>query len=221
MKLSTPLTTLPTLVSIQTALKTIDPVLHPNHHQLMKDLQVTPLTALWGDHTELPPATKEGLLWSATNAIKPKDNVTVKRHIKKSVAKGGRKKGSKGWSEVEVESLLLVIKDILPSGSKRWEKVALEHSYQFEDNNRDAKSCKRKFERLAFQTKPTGTTEIPRLVKMAKDIKEKISANEVMGLSAHNESSSDDETPDALAAANLRREDGEFCRPLTQRKRTN
>lgn len=146
---------------------------------------------------------------------------------KKKALVGGRKKGSKGWSQRETDMLLDIVKELLPTGSNHWEKVALQHSLECEDNLRDADACKRKFERLAFQDKLTGSTQIPRQVQRAKNIKETISAEEVIGLCAHNKefSSLDDsgstEPADALSAAKLRGEDGEIRRPVTKRARVN
>ena len=58
---------------------------------------------------------------------------------------------------------------------------------------REGDSCKRKFERLWTKDKPTGTTEIPIHIKRAKNIKEKIMAEECMGYSMHNDSEDDGE----------------------------
>ncbi len=53
---------------------------------------------------------------------------------------------------------------------------------------RDGDSCRQKFEKLANAPKPTGTSDIPLHVKRAKDIKEMISRDEVIGLSHSNDS---------------------------------
>ena len=71
--------------------------------------------------------------------------------------------------------MLDAIEDLLPCGSNKWKKVALDHYNNEWDTNRDSQMCKRKFDKLWSVIKPIGFTEIPRLVVRAKDIKEKIS----------------------------------------------
>ena len=95
-------------------------------------------------------------------------------------SKGGRKAGARNWTERETDTLLDIIQEILPTVSKQWEKVALklhEHGIQ----NRVALACVRRFNRLANIDKPTGSAEIPHLVRKAKDIKTEIDAAEVIG----------------------------------------
>ena len=98
----------------------------------------------------------------------------------------GRKKGARGWVKSEIDSLLDIIKSILPCGSKRWDLVSLE-LFDYGFKQRDGESCKRKFERLWTKERPTGTSEIPLHISCAKDPKEKIMSAECMGNSSLND----------------------------------
>ena len=95
---------------------------------------------------------------------------------------------------------------------------------------RIGESCKNKFEKLALLKKPTGTAEIPLNVLRAKEIKDKISSNEVIGYCEENESDFDgvcdaEDNLDSvtvcksLAAANLSDTSGEVKRPETNKQK--
>ena len=89
-----------------------------------------------------------------------------------------------------------------------WEKCALV-CLEFQPGwGRPGVACKCKFEKMAFATKPTGQTEIPLHIKRAKDVKEKIAQNEMIGCVQANSSISlmtddEDDTTEHLKYASL------------------
>lgn len=145
----------------------------------------------------------------------------------------GRKKGAKKWSEDEIKLMLDIVEDELPAGSDDWEYTAA-RMYKEGKFNRDGSAVKAKFETLAFKEKPTGSASIPRLIMRAKDIKDKIAQEEVIGSAGLNdtpqEKGSDDDTTDednegpsvALRATRLCDENGQIRRPpkpITKKKK--
>lgn len=139
--------------------------------------------------------------------------------------KKGRKAGAKNWTEFETDQLLDVVEQVLPTGSKQWEKVALFLLQQY-GKNRAALACSRRFNRLASVEKPTGCAEVPRLVQRAKDIKEAIDATEVIGFVRHNDSSDDTDDESIMSVGknlpgtNLVDKNGNMRRPETKKRRT-
>ena len=86
-----------------------------------------------------------------------------------------------------------------------WEKVALECLVQIKGWCRPGVACKAKFEKMAFALKPTGQTEIPLYTKRAKDVKDKIAQNEVIGyVHANDEPVSSELTDDVSDMDNLK-----------------
>ena len=86
--------------------------------------------------------------------------------------------------------------------------------------SRDANACKLKFDKLHTTPKPTGTLDIPRFVVMAKDIKEAISAEEVIGISVLNDDGKDSPI-DVINGTHLFDEEQRMKRPATKRTRSN
>ena len=85
-------------------------------------------------------------------------------------AKGkGRKSGAKGWRPAETDLLLDLIEEHKPCGPKQWENVAAD-MYVEKMYNRTGDGCKKKFDRLWSQPKPTGSAEVPRHVVRALDV---------------------------------------------------
>ncbi len=142
--------------------------------------------------------------------------------------KGGRKAGARNWTEGETDLLLDIIQVVLPAGSKQWEKVALQ-LHQQGVPNRASLACVRRFNRLANVDKPTGSSEIPRLVLRAKEIKMQIDAAEVIGYVKFNdnEDSDDDEDDNELSTSsgtslkgtNLADGNGNLRRPETKKRK--
>ena len=206
--------------------------------QLLVDLQATKLHDLWPGH-DGPPPTKEGVAWHAANSLLPvqppgehgqkadyKDlqNEEGKKSTKrKSNPKKGNKghaKGSKGWKDDEYDALLDAIEEIVPTGSMKWELVAEAHYKN--GYSRTADSLKRRFDQLWNTAKPTGSTFIPRIVARAKEIKENICREEVIGYSSVNDSNESDSSPSStgLEGTKLTDENGNFRRPVTKKRRS-
>ena len=87
--------------------------------------------------------------------------------------------------------------------------------------SRAGKSCKQKFDRLWNTPKPTGSTEPPRHVIRAQDIKHKIEVHECMGRSSANDSDDEDNDMSPIKGTNLLDDNGEFRRPLTKKRKTH
>jgi len=139
----------------------------------------------------------------------------------------GRPLGSKKWTEANVDSLLDIIEEKLPTGAKHWEEVSSRLYEEFKIQ-RNKNACQQKFFRLADVDKPTGSTFIPRHVARAKDIKDKIDAAEVVGLVARNDSASslennndDDSREKALKGSRLMNDDGSLRRPKTKKHKAD
>lgn len=158
-------------------------------------------------------------------------NVASAAAPKKTKRRGGRPAGSRNWSESETDLLLDAVEEVLPTGSKKWDKVALllyEAKKQGTTKQRDGVACKRRFYALANVEKPTGSSQVPRLVARAKDIKEKIDAHEVIGQVAKNNSTSSsssissgcdiqDDNAAPLKGTSLLGEDNKIRRPATKK----
>jgi len=173
-----------------------------------------------------------GTLSSSSNdddASSPNNTkVANQRSPPKTTKCKGRPVGAKKWTELEIDNLLDTIEDKLPTGAKHWEEVA-QKLYEECGYNRNKNACQQKFFRLADVDKPTGSTFIPRHVARAKDIKEQIDAQEVVGLVARNNSSTssdedfeEDENPrdTALKGSRLMDDDGNLRRPKTKKQKT-
>ena len=238
MKLKTPLKSLPNVVDVINSMKQITPA-SGTLYQFIIDLQATKPESLWPQYKG-PPKTASGIVFEAAHAIAPKiqniptsrvhpdidivetETTNKRRKIgpKRSRAETrGRRSGSRNWSKTETEILLDIIKEVLPCGSDQWEEVASQ-LYNAGFESRDANACKLKFDKLHTTPKPTGTSAIPRFVAMAKDIKEAISAEEVIGISVLNDDDKDP-TVDAINGTHLFDEEERMKRPATKRTRSN
>ena len=159
---------------------------------------------------------------SAQSKVKPKINAAKKI----SSPSKGRKVGSKKWINSEVVNLLNTVEILLPAGKEQRERFSMRCHKKDKKWFRIGESCKNKFEKLAFLKKPTSTAEIPLNVLRAKEIKDNISSNEVIGYCEENESDFDggcdaEDNLDSvtvcksLTAANLSDTSGEVKRPET------
>ena len=222
------------------------------HIQMLLDLVATPLTNLWPGF-ENPPPTSEGILWFAASKLKEhlpllqddatgvtpdwvandstqmEEEVVFDQSRKKRV---GRKRGSKRYTSSQIDNLLDAVEEILPCGRNMWEAVSLRCNDKDKGCIRNGESCKIKFHKMAFAKKPTGQSEIPIQIRRAKNIKELIDAQEVIGMVDGNRSNSEDEnggersgdsdissTRRALQGANLSQGDGEEVRrPVTKKQ---
>ena len=111
------------------------------------------------------------------------------RQGKKKKTKG-RKKGSKNWTDAEMELMLDIVGSLLPSGHDQFERAADEHSKQAAAKGlmaRDWEQIKNKFEKLAFAKKPTGNATPSPCITRAKKIREEIAAVEVIGFASLND----------------------------------
>lgn len=143
-------------------------------------------------------------------------------------AKGkGRKSGAKGWRPAETDLLLDLIEEHKPCGPKQWENVAAD-MYVEKMYNRTGDGCKKKFDRLWSQPKPTGSAEVPRHVVRALDVKQKISVHECIGyvnqncnvnLNDDNEDDEDDDFNSPLKGTNLFMEEGGLRRPAPKKRK--
>jgi hypothetical protein len=176
---------------------------------------------------------EDEVLEDAKEATAEEGNANLKGDATKSASgkrmkrnTSGRQKGAKKWTKEEVTILLDQVEEDLPAGKDQWEHVAVGCIMTSKSWIRAGDSCKNKFEKLAFQKKPTGTAEIPLHVHRAKKIKELISEKEVIGHIGGNDSdsvrNSDEGTPSSLSlrSAKLSDEDGEVKRPPTKKNKT-
>ena len=103
-----------------------------------------------------------------------------------------------------------------------WEQVAVKCLQDDGSWSRVGESCKHKFEKMAFAKQPTGQSDIPLHILRAKNLKEKIMQNEVIGCVYQNDEgisiNDDDEelTCEMLSAASLLSENNGVRRPLTK-----
>ena len=101
-----------------------------------------------------------------------------------------------------------------------WEKVAVRCHEIDKSWVRPGEAIKSKFEKMAFAKQPTGQSDIPLHILRAKQIKEKISHNEVLGCVYQNDDgfNSDDEenTSSALSSASLLSDKNGVRRPVTK-----
>ena len=111
-----------------------------------------------------------------------------------------------------------------------WDNASLHCNERDPDFLRNGESCKNQFHNMAFRKKPTGQAEIPIQIKRSKQIKQKIDADEVIGIVGGNEDDMDEyevlgdsdvsSTRRSLVAANLSQGDSdEVRRPLTKKQR--
>ena len=193
------------------------------YKQLLADLQATKINDLWPEAADMPPPTKEGIVWHAANSLVNKPAARVDMDIgKPTMKRKGRTKGCKGWREDEYDKLLDVVEKIVPTGSKQWELVAESH-YKNGFSGRSGESLKKRFEQLCFTTKPTGSAFIPRIIARAKDIKEAICREEVIGYSMANDSD-ESSPPSSLASVQgtkLVDDKGNFRRPVTKKRQSS
>ena len=121
-----------------------------------------------------------------------------------SLKKKGKTAGSKNWSNEEMTVLLDVTELWLPCGKEMWEKCAVECLSRSPGWKRAGVAMKAKFEKMCFALKPTGEAEIPLHIQRAKDIKDKISQNEVIGYVHENDHISCMTEEDAVSSEILR-----------------
>ena len=141
---------------------------------------------------------------------------------KKDTSLKGKRSGSKKWTTTEINLLLHHIDDLLPAGKEMWEQVAVKCLQDDGSWSRVGESCKHKFEKMAFAKQPTGQSDIPLHILRAKNLKEKIMQNEVIGCVYQNDEgisiNDDDEelTCEMLSVASLLSENNGVRRPLTK-----
>ena len=82
-----------------------------------------------------------------------------------------RRSGTKNYSNDELMSLLHCVQRVLPIGQDMWEMVARLHAIEYSHCQRDAKSIKTKYLRLANEKPSTGNPTIPEATRLAKEIK--------------------------------------------------
>jgi len=82
-----------------------------------------------------------------------------------------RRSGSKNCSNKELLSLLRTIQRVLPIGPEMWEMVAQLHSINYSHCQRDGKSLKTKYLRLATEKPSTGNPNMSPATLLAKEIK--------------------------------------------------
>ncbi len=70
----------------------------------------------------------------------------------------------------EIESLLEVVKAIVPIGNPDWDKILNEHASCYPTKDCTAESLKRKFQELAQTKIPTGYPNMPPHIRKAKHI---------------------------------------------------
>jgi len=112
--------------------------------------------------------------------------VQAQVHLQTSSRMTQKKRGP-NFSLTEVEHMLDVVEKHMPLGGEMWEKVANEHALSHPSNERDAASVKKKFQDLHKKKIPTGDPNIPREVRRAKLIQQKIlAANAAADISQEN-----------------------------------
>jgi len=82
-----------------------------------------------------------------------------------------RRSGLKNYSNEELLSLLRTIQQVLPIGPEMWEMVAQLHSINYSHCQRDGKSLKTKYLRLANEKPSTGNPNMSPATLLAKEIK--------------------------------------------------
>ena len=96
----------------------------------------------------------------------------------KKKGKGSEKKGKgsrgTGFSQTELDSLLDVVKDLLPLSNPEWMSVARCHSERWPDKERSEVSLRRKFDSVANSKMPTGNPHCPPHIHLAKSIRRSI-----------------------------------------------
>ena len=84
-----------------------------------------------------------------------------------------RAKRGSSYTQVELDSFLDLMEEILPLSSQEWERVETLHRVNFPNEDHTRESLKRKFQEL-YRTKiPTGDPNIPPHIKRAKEIQRK------------------------------------------------
>jgi hypothetical protein len=70
----------------------------------------------------------------------------------------GKKRGTKNWTDLQVDRLLDAVQELLPSGNIGWENVKnrFNEGRPPEFPERDMESLRRKFKLLKNHPKPTG-----------------------------------------------------------------
>lgn len=142
--------------------------------------------------------------------------------------KKGRKSGAKNWKAGEVNELLCVCEEILPTGRKQWENVAAE-LYKRTNILRAWDGCKKKMDKMWSAPKPTGNADVPAHILKAQDIRKQIDRQEVIGYVVTNDASASDEDDDVLdnqeslsgsgSSMNLLDENGNFRRPTPLKRK--
>ena len=80
------------------------------------------------------------------------------------------------WEEDETLHLLDAIDEYLPINPEEWEQVKALHDQRYGSRRRTMKTLMRVYGELARTTEPTGNPNIPVVVKLAKEIRERIRA---------------------------------------------
>lgn len=79
-----------------------------------------------------------------------------------------------GFSDMEMESLLNLIEQVLPIGGVEWDTIEREHATTWPQQSRTKESLRRKFQSLYRQKIPTGDPNCPPNVRRAKHIHYKL-----------------------------------------------
>jgi len=82
-----------------------------------------------------------------------------------------RRSGSKNYNNEELMSLLRTIQRVLPIGPEMWDMVAQLHAMSYSHCQRDGKSLKTKYLRLANEKPGTGNPSMSDATRLAKEIK--------------------------------------------------
>ena len=201
-----------------------------NVHKMASQKVVNVVSPVKTSSVHSPPKEVKSILKKSRTSIPKKSKPSpVKRTTSQKNTKvtdkgiaGGKKKGVKNWSSAQINLVLEMTEEILPAGKEMWEQVAVRCHDVDKSWVRPGESCKAKFEKMAFAKQPTGQADIPLHILRAKEIKEKISQNEVLGCVYQNEEaflddSDDDEiTSSSLSSASLLTESNGVRRPVTK-----
>jgi hypothetical protein len=63
--------------------------------------------------------------------------------------RGGRQHGASGYQDDELLTLIELVRQILPQGTKGWERVANEHNEVWSDPKRTVNSLKQRWDRVS------------------------------------------------------------------------
>ena len=136
-------------------------------------------------------------------STRPRKSSQKKKQPAKKESRGCGKKGATsgaggrglGFGKVELDSLLDLLEEHLPIGQMEWERVSNKHDERYPSVERTVDSLRRKFASLYRKNLPTGDPDIPREVRRAKAIRQKIIERSDIG----DDDNLDDDVDDAFA----------------------